>query len=107
MIVKKKRRQRYSRRFRCHYFASMYALQLINSELIDEDDLTVIPHSTLSVIVGKAVKLPELAPDIHRGRLTKIFSINDKTPVATKQLTNNINYFSSLITIGQAGTRYH
>lgn len=101
MIVKKRKRQRYSRKYRCHHFASQYALQLVNSGLIDEQEMIAIPQSTLSTIVGKTVKIPELSPDKHKARLIKLFQVNDKAPVVTKKLSDNINSLVASLKLGK------
>lgn len=101
MIVKKQKRQRYSRKYRCHHLASQYASQLVSSGLIDDQEMVAIPQSTLSTIVGKVVKIPELSPDKHKARLIKLFQVNDKAPVVTKKLSDNIKALVASLQLGK------
>jgi len=90
MVIRKKR-TRSIHRYLCHFLASNFASILINSELIDNEELTEISQSTFEGITGKTVKLSDSTPEKHIGRLNKILSLKDKAPALTERLANNVD----------------
>lgn len=90
MAIRKKR-SRSIHRYRCHFLASNYAAVLINSELIDNEELTEISQSTFEGITGKTVNLSDSTPEKHIGRLNKLLSLKDKAPALTERLANNVD----------------
>ncbi len=95
--IKRQKKRRQPHRYRCHYLASGYSYKLLNSELINTDELDEIPNSTFEGIVGKSIKVKESTPEEYIARLNKLFGTKDKTPVLTERLALNVSTLASCL----------
>jgi len=94
---KRQKKKRQPPRYRCHYLASGYSYKLLNSELINKDELDEIPNSTFEGIVGKSIKVKESTPEEYIARLNKLFGTKDKTPSLTERLAINVSTLASCL----------
>ena len=100
MIIKKKR-QYQPNRYNYHQLASQYTYQLVNSNLIDEEEISEISRSTLENITGKTIKKFNSSPEDFLLVLDKLRKQKDTTPSLTKRLTNNINTLVSCLQLDE------
>lgn len=99
MVLNKKghKKKRQPPRYRCHYLASNYSYKLLNSELINKDELDEIPNSTFEGIIGKSIKIKESTPEQYIARLNKLFDVKDRTPLLTERLSLNVSTLASCL----------